>query len=928
MTTDLTTSWANFCQEVEVRTGRLLGELEASWEDVRARMRALQEAFGSEDWAPPDAVEVQWLHALFESHARRLLHDPLGALRRKWPLLRVLSAIEDYESGLGDLVRQLPSQVDALLGEFVRIIDPDAIAGRHGPWLGWRKLVKAIPLRDIVLSHFQRQTLSRAGLDGSMQLLLAQSCLHLLGPWQDCRRHGLCSLLGRAHGRVEWEKERRWWLETTAAYEVQGARLLESYREWASSSPKRLTLAVRRRRSPLSRAGRERQLERRQRYFAFWSRQQRAVHALVDLERETANLGSDIVRASSLAIESVVSERKELLDELDRVLQWLTAWQAGDRSQPFPHPSARLLSAEERARHWLGRVSRSADSLLPAALEAVAPRSALPNWRDPFRRLEPARVLHSALENAGRPVVVEGLKEAEAAHRGVVREIERAREVVAFGFESNGRSTAEGATFADESVANALNLLLYQKRSVEDPRPAVERGLTRGQAVTLLETHITLEESRLGALAYLARERGVHRARQLLEFFLEEIRALTQKAALSMQGAFNWVLQKAGWITPPPRPLDPVSERAFLGQILEVRFGTRDLPMLYRRLFRLAPVEDPRFLVGRDAEMQGILNAMGRWQAGQLTAVMVLGARGSGKTSLLNCAASSVLTGLPVIESQFCSRIWRVDQLHGFLRGLFQFSKETDLQAALSEGRRVVILEELERTFLRDVGGFEAIRAFLRLVEATSKSTLWILSINEISFRYLNAAVSLGGTFSHRINAMSVRREHITNAILQRHNLSGLRLEFAPLPEGDPRIGRLRKFVGLEHDAQELFFDGIYEQSEGIFRSAFELWQDCIERVEGGVVHMRQSLDPDYRPLLREFEQEDMFTLQAVLQHGGLTEDELAQIFGSPLSESQRRVEKLRALDILEPDPGCPGFRVRPQAGRFVREALHRNNLW
>ncbi len=928
MAPDLTLSWNGFREEFTTRTARFVSEVEGAWEDVHALMRTLQEVIRSQEWATPDAVKVQSLETLFESNARRLLHDPFAALLRKWPLLRALSAIEDYESGLDDLVRLLPSQVDAPLGEFVRTIDPDGIAGRRGGWFGYRKSVKAIPLRDIVLSHFQRQTLRRAQLDGMAQLLLAQSCLHLLGPWQDCRHRGLYSLLGRAHSREEWEKERRWWLETSAAYEIQGARLLESYRDWASSSPRRLIVAVRRRRGPLSHAGREKQLERRRRYFAYWSRQQRAVHALVDIERETANLGGDVVQASALAIESVVSERKELLDELDRVLQWLTAWQAGDRSQPFPPPSARLLSAEERARHWLGRVSRSAGSLLPAALEAVAPRRSLPGWRDPFRRLEPEKALRNALESAGRPVVIEGLKEAEAAHRGVVREIERAREVVAFGFESNSSPTAEGATFADEAVANALSLLLYQKRSVVDPQPSVERGLSRGQAVTLLETHITLEESRLGALAYLARERGVHRAQQLLEFSLEKIRTLSQKAVRLVQGAFDWVLQKAGWVTPPRRPLEPVSERAFLGQILEVQFGTRDLPMLYRRLFRLAPVEEPRFLVGRDAEMQGILNAVGSWQAGQLTAVVVLGARGSGKTSLLNCAASSVLTGLPVIASQFCSRIWRVDQLHRFLRGLFQFSEETDLPAALSEGRRVVILEELERTFLRGVGGFEAIRAFLRLVEATSKSTLWILSINEISFQYLNAAVSLGGTFSHRINAMSVRREHITNAILQRHNLSGLRLEFAPLPEGDPRIGRLRKFVGLEHDAQELFFDGLYEQSEGIFRSAFELWQDCIERVEGGVVHMRQPLDPDYRPLLRELEQEDMFTLQAVLQHGGLAEDELAQIFGSPLSESQRRIEKLRALDILEPDPGCPGFRVRPQAGRFVRDALHRNNLW
>ena len=928
MAPDLTLLWNGFREEFGARTRRLENEVKGAWEDVCAKMRTLGEAYGPEPWMPRGAGEIRSLEALFDSQAKRLLHEPLTALRRKWPLLRVLSAIEDYESGFGDLVQQLPSQVEAAPDEFTRIIDPEVQAARGARWLGRRGAARAIPLRDIILTHFQRQAMRRAELDGSMQLLLAQSCLHLLGPWQDCRRGALHLSLGRAQSRAEWERDRQWWLETASTVELEGARLVEGYRDWSSASPGRLVAAVRRRRRPLSHGQREKQFERRRRYFAYWSRQHRAVHALVDLERQMADLGAEMARTGRTAIEAALAERGELLDELEQVLQWLAAWQAGDRERPFPPPSARLLSAEERTRDWLRQVTRSADSLLPAAMEALAPRHALPGWRDPLRPLEPEKVFRTALEQSGRPDALAGFREAEAAHRGVVREIERAREVVAFGFESAGGAAVEGAAVAGEAVANARSLLEYQKRSVTDPRPTMEGALTRGQAATLLEAHVALEENRLGALAYLARERGARRAREVLEFSGESVRDVAQRAARLVKSATNWVLQKAGWVTPPPSPSEPVCERAFLGQVLEVQFGARDLPMLYRRLFRLAPVEDSRFLVGRDAEMQGLLSALGRWQAGRVTAAVVLGARGSGKTSLLNCAASSVLSGLPVTASQFCSRISRVDQLHRFLRGLFQFPEDTDVQAALSEGRRVVILEELERTFLRTIGGFDAIRAFLRLVEATSKSTLWILSLNETCYRYLDAAVGLGGTFSHRINAMSVAREHIANAILQRHNLSGLRLEFAPLPEGDPRMGRLRSFMGLEQDAQELFFDGLYAQSEGIFRSAFELWQDSIERVEGGVVHMRQPLDPDYRPLLRELEQEDMFTLQAVLQHGGMKEEELAEVLGVPLPDSRRGSEKLRALDILEPDPVCPGFRVRPQAGRFVRDALHRSNLW
>jgi hypothetical protein len=188
--------------------------------------------------------------------------------------------------------------------------------------------------------------------------------------------------------------------------------------------------------------------------------------------------------------------------------------------------------------------------------------------------------------------------------------------------------------------------------------------------------------------------------------------------------------------------------------------------------------------------------------------------------------------------------------------------------------------------------------------------------------------MGLGRAFSHRINAMSVRPEHVISAILQRHNLSGLRLEFAPLPEGHPRLSEFRQFVGLEQDPQELFFEALCRQSEGVFRSSFELWQDCIDRVEGGVVHMRQPLDPDYQPLLRELNLDDLFGLQAILQHGGLAHEELAQVLAIGVDESRRRMERLLALDILEPEPLCPGFRVRPQGGRFVRDALHRHNLW
>jgi hypothetical protein len=101
--------------------------------------------------------------------------------------------------------------------------------------------------------------------------------------------------------------------------------------------------------------------------------------------------------------------------------------------------------------------------------------------------------------------------------------------------------------------------------------------------------------------------------------------------------------------------------------------------------------------------------------------------------------------------------------------------------------------------------------------------------MNDRSFRVLDAATHLHRVFSHRINAMSVSRSDLETAILERHRLSGLRLEFAPPPAGDPRVNRAKRWVGIEDSPQKLFFDSLLQQSEGIFRSAFELWLSSIE---------------------------------------------------------------------------------------------------
>ncbi len=137
----------------------------------------------------------------------------------------------------------------------------------------------------------------------------------------------------------------------------------------------------------------------------------------------------------------------------------------------------------------------------------------------------------------------------------------------------------------------------------------------------------------------------------------------------------------------------------------------------------------------------------------------------------------------------------------------------------------------------------------------------------------------------------------------------------------------MRQWLGIERDPEKMFLDALYEQSGGVFRSAFELWQGCIERVEAGVVEMRQPLVPNYSRLQLALDSMDYFTLVAIMQHGSTTDSEVAEVLCEPVNISRMRLDRLLAIEILEDDPIYPGVRIRPEARRFVTEALIRVNL-
>jgi hypothetical protein len=243
------------------------------------------------------------------------------------------------------------------------------------------------------------------------------------------------------------------------------------------------------------------------------------------------------------------------------------------------------------------------------------------------------------------------------------------------------------------------------------------------------------------------------------------------------------------------------------------------------------------------------------------------------------------------------------------------------LEEHLMETPRIVVVEEVERTFLRHLGHYEAVRAFGRLISATGSAVLWIIVLNRVAFRFLDAATSLGQRFSHRINASTATADEIREAILIRHNLSGLRLRFERPPAAPGRSPRRRV------DPEQAFFEMTARYSAGVYRTAFGIWLGHIAEIRDGLFSVRAITAHDLLPVIADLAPQDLFSLVAFMQHGSLTAEEHAIIFQQRRDISRAQLDELIARDIIARDPGRPGYRVRPEAMSVVQEALYRRNL-
>lgn len=354
--------------------------------------------------------------------------------------------------------------------------------------------------------------------------------------------------------------------------------------------------------------------------------------------------------------------------------------------------------------------------------------------------------------------------------------------------------------------------------------------------------------------------------------------------------------------------------------------GMEGLPLLYRWLFRPEPLDDPHLLVGRGQEIDRLRETAARWRRNRDAAVAVVGEPGSGKTTLLNCWTHEVGGAASLRRGRVDRRLseagaaarWFADFLA--VDGPGDVRDAADVARALGDRREIVLLENGERLFRREVGGFGAVETLAELIERTAGRLAWVVSFELEAWLYLQTVSAVEGPFFDVVRIAPLERAQLEEAVLSRHRLTGFELRFMA-GEDLSRRRKARLDGASEEDRQALlrewYFDDLHRAGGRTVGRALQLWRASVHGgVEGEArVHPVRVPDVDF---LSELDRETLFLLAAFVVHGDLDRPDVGRLPSTDVDRVRERLARLARLGVLRPVEGLP-----PPAPLRVDRWLH-----
>lgn len=316
--------------------------------------------------------------------------------------------------------------------------------------------------------------------------------------------------------------------------------------------------------------------------------------------------------------------------------------------------------------------------------------------------------------------------------------------------------------------------------------------------------------------------------------------------------------------------LHPKEEDIFISEVE----AQREFPEAYARRFVLSPLQDPGQVKGREEELNGIQRARNNWERGG-SALLLIGEPGAGMTSLLNAAFPQLPPSQRLADDQRIRSEEQLRQLLAAALGCLEHAPWDKLEQAEAGDHPVIVFENVERLFLRQVGGYALLERFFLLLNATRRRFFWVVTISSYSYYYLNSILRISANFRSAIRLQPLPDETIREILLERNQ--GYELVFLKPEVMGPRALRALSRQEEEKRQETLggqLLDAVAGAAKGNVSRALLIWLRSVQRVGDERIYLRQREMPKAdTPDLPE-----LFVLEAIFQHTSLSADDLELI--------------------------------------------------
>ena len=335
----------------------------------------------------------------------------------------------------------------------------------------------------------------------------------------------------------------------------------------------------------------------------------------------------------------------------------------------------------------------------------------------------------------------------------------------------------------------------------------------------------------------------------------------------------------------------------------------KNLPPIYRRLYKNEPLTNREFLVGMEEELELIKDSLQRWQSDRASSVAVVGPEGSGKTSLFNCFENDLAEDIQVVRSELQHRLVTSSDVIALLDGIIQSEEPSSslgelISKILHQGRQIIMLENCHQLFLRVVGGREALDAFFYVLMNTRAQVFWLLSFRYLPWTRLGYLNNIERFFTHVIKSEFHSVQEMISALLIRQRATGQEVVFSELGVSSHKLKKLMtKYKVNDAPVQsllaEIYFDNLYAISGGNMESALYYWLQSLELDEQSRIIVKPCVKVD-SGFIKRLDTTSLLSLTEVLAHGSLSPKEHSQIFNLEEFRSRVVLDSLRQIRLLQ----------------------------